>query len=59
MSQLVEIDRTKVCPLLLRCFWNINKHNPSSDYKKSANGFTYPANEVVSYDRSYLSIILL
>lgn len=40
-----EIDRTKVCPLLLRCFWKLNRHHALSEYRNASNDIL-PAQEV-------------
>ncbi len=44
----MEIDRSKVCPLLLRCFWRMNRGNPLSDYRQTTKGI-FPNQEVQIY----------
>lgn len=40
-----EIDRTKVCPLLLRCFWKLHRHHQLNEYRNASNDIL-PAQEV-------------
>lgn len=42
------IDRKKVCPVLLRCFWKPLKHNTLSDYRLHHRDIL-PAREVKLY----------
>ncbi|CAN0351845.1 unnamed protein product [Ectocarpus sp. 8 AP-2014] len=42
----VKIDRTKVCPLLLRCFWTQNRHRRGEDY---SNINSLPRDELQIY----------
>ncbi len=44
----MEIDRQKVCPMLLRCFWRTNRGNPISEYRQTAND-VFPDQEVQIY----------
>jgi histone deacetylase complex subunit SAP18 len=52
MSVQVEasapLDREKICPLLLRCFWKDGEGNVAADYKDCGHG-TVPANEIQIY----------
>ena len=40
------IDRTQVCPFMLRCFWKINRHGNPEDYRQVTKEI-YPPNEIV------------
>jgi histone deacetylase complex subunit SAP18 len=40
----ILVDREKICPFLLRCFWSLNKNNISSSYRNQ-----FPANQVQIY----------
>lgn len=42
------INRDKMCPLLLRCFWRLDQHHTAVDYAK-ANFGEFPDNEVRIY----------
>lgn len=44
----MEVDRTKVCPLLLRCFWKMNRGYPLSAYRETPKDI-YPNQEVQIY----------
>mmetsp|Transcript_1942 Transcript_1942/g.1911 ORF Transcript_1942/g.1911 Transcript_1942/m.1911 type:complete len:141 (+) Transcript_1942:17-439(+) len=43
-----KIDREKICPLLLRCFWKQDRNNTIQDYKNAAHGIL-PSNEIQIY----------
>ena len=42
------IDREKVCPFLLRCFWKLDGHHALHEYSQVAKG-VYPGNEMQIY----------
>ena len=42
------IDREKVCPFLLRCFWRLEGHNAVSEYTQASKGIL-PSNEMQIY----------
>jgi len=44
----MEIDRTKTCPLLLRCFWKLHRHHALSEYRNVAKDI-HPTQEVQIY----------
>ena len=44
----MEIDRSKVCPLLLRCFWKLNRGYPLTAYRETPKDI-YPNQEVQIY----------
>lgn len=45
---LLDLDRTKICPFLLRCFWKLNHNNNPSDYRHVFKNI-YPNQEVQIY----------
>jgi histone deacetylase complex subunit SAP18 len=44
----MEIDRLKICPLLLRCFWRMHRNNALSEYRNTHNDI-FPAQEIQIY----------
>ena len=43
-----EVDRTKQCPLLLRCFWKLDGHTAAVEYAQASKG-SLPAQEIQIY----------
>jgi hypothetical protein len=48
-----ELDRTKICPFLLRCYWKMNRHHVAGDYRQAARDI-FPANEIIMYVSDYV-----
>ena len=40
-----EVDRTKQCPMLLRCFWKLDGHTEAVEYAQASKG-SLPAQEI-------------
>lgn len=46
----IALDRTKICPFLLRLFWKLDRHNNVNDFVAGMRGDgPYPINEVQMY----------
>ncbi|RYY84357.1 hypothetical protein EON63_09395 [archaeon] len=45
-SAVVDIDRTSITPVLIRCFWKLHRHHISSDYRGVGRN-VFPNQEVL------------
>lgn len=44
----MDIDRTKTCPFLLRCFWKMHRHHNLGEYRNVAQDI-HPSQEAQIY----------